>query len=190
MFWSFYCKLKVIFGSTKAVLLFVSKDDFFSLAVWFEMVLIIFWLFSGGEGFTHSHFVTLRTDSHSKCFVSCQTGEFASWSQEWHRQGQSLFPLYKNQVHVVFKSPTSMSAVPAKRLLQMHFQGMDLFYRVSQQVLNIHSLKITQNVTFEFLILAFSINFCPIKTDLSGNTVWPQASGFQKLAKMDHFWHF
>ena len=64
-----------------------------------------------------------------------------------------------------------MSAVPAKRLLQMHFQGMDLFYRVSQQVLNIHSLKITQNVTFEFLILAFSTNFCHVKTDLSGNTV-------------------
>ena len=28
------------------------------------------------------------------------------------------------------------------------------------------------------------------KIDLSGNTVWPQASGFQKLAKIDHFWHF
>ena len=47
-----------------------------------------------------------------------------------------------------------------------------------------HCLKITQNVAFEFL------NFCPIKTDLSGNTVWPQTSVFQKLAKMDHFWHF
>ena len=41
-----------------------------------------------------------------------------------------------------------------------------------------------------FWILAFSTNFCPTKSDLSGNTVWPQASGFQKLAKMDHFWHF
>ena len=41
-----------------------------------------------------------------------------------------------------------------------------------------------------FGILAFSNNFCPIKTDLPGNTVWPQASGFPKLAKMDHFWHF
>ena len=41
-----------------------------------------------------------------------------------------------------------------------------------------------------FSILAFSTNFCPIKTDLSGNSVWPQALGFQKLAKMDHFWHF
>ena len=39
-------------------------------------------------------------------------------------------------------------------------------------------------------ILAFSTNFCPIKSDLSGNTVWQQASDFQKLAIMDHFWHF
>ena len=41
-----------------------------------------------------------------------------------------------------------------------------------------------------FWILPFSTNFCRIKTDLSGNTVWPQASAFQKLAKMDQFWHF
>ena len=39
-------------------------------------------------------------------------------------------------------------------------------------------------------ILAFSINFCTIKIELSGNTVWPQASGFQKLVKIDHFWPF
>ena len=31
---------------------------------------------------------------------------------------------------------------------------------------------------------------CPIKIDLSGNTVWPQVSGLQKIAKIDHFWHF
>ena len=43
---------------------------------------------------------------------------------------------------------------------------------------------------WNFWILAFSTNFCPIKTDISGNTVWPQASGFQKLAKMHHFGHF
>ena len=41
---------------------------------------------------------------------------------------------------------------------------------------------------FEFW--AFSTNFCPIKSHLSGNTVWPQASIFQKLAKMHRFWHF
>ena len=38
-------------------------------------------------------------------------------------------------------------------------------------------------------ILAFSTSFWPIHTDLSGNSVLPQALGFQKLAKIDHFWH-
>ena len=41
-----------------------------------------------------------------------------------------------------------------------------------------------------FWILVFSANFCPSKSDLSGNTVWPQASGFPKLTKIDHIWHF
>ena len=50
--------------------------------------------------------------------------------------------------------------------------------------------KILKMSHLNFSILAFSINFCPIKIDLSGNTVWPHASGFQKLVKMDHFWHF
>ena len=37
-------------------------------------------------------------------------------------------------------------------------------------------LKITQNVTFDFLTLAFSTNFYPITSDwMSGNTVWPQS---------------
>ena len=39
----------------------------------------------------------------------------------------------------------------------------------------------------KLLILVFSTDFCPIKSDLSGNAVWQQVSGFQKLAKMDHF---
>ena len=56
---------------------------------------------------------------------------------------------------------------------------------------NVHSVgKLLKMSHLHLWILAFSTNFCPIKTDLSGNTVWPQASGFQKLAKMDHFWHF
>ena len=38
-----------------------------------------------------------------------------------------------------------------------------------------------------FWILAFSPIFSPIKSDLSGNTVWPQAWGFQKLAKLTFF---
>ena len=41
-----------------------------------------------------------------------------------------------------------------------------------------------------FSILAFSLNFYPIQIDLSGNTVGPQASGFQKLAKIIQFLTF
>ena len=42
----------------------------------------------------------------------------------------------------------------------------------------------------DFSIWAFSsILVYSIKIDLSGNTVWPQALGFPKLAKMDHFGH-
>ena len=51
-------------------------------------------------------------------------------------------------------------------------------------------LKITQNVAFELINFGIFHQFLSIKTDLSGNTVWPQASGFQKLAKLDHFGHF
>ena len=49
-------------------------------------------------------------------------------------------------------------------------------------------LSSVSHLSFPFL--SFSTNFCPFKSDLSGNTVWPQTSGFQKLVKMDHFWHF
>ena len=38
-------------------------------------------------------------------------------------------------------------------------------------------------------ILAFSINFCPFKSDLFGNTIWLLSSGFPNLAGMDHFCH-
>ena len=36
-------------------------------------------------------------------------------------------------------------------------------------------------------ILAFSPIFCHFRIDLSGDTVWPQTSGFQKLAKINYF---
>ena len=39
-------------------------------------------------------------------------------------------------------------------------------------------------------IFELSTNFCPIKIDMSGITVWLQASGFQKLAKLEHFLAF
>ena len=44
-----------------------------------------------------------------------------------------------------------------------------MWIKDDETLLQLHSLKIPQNVAF--LILAFSTNVCPIKTDLSGNTV-------------------
>ena len=47
---------------------------------------------------------------------------------------------------------------------------------------------IIPNTKCRIWILAIFTNFCPIKTDMSGNTVWPQPSGlFQKLPKLTVF---
>ena len=49
---------------------------------------------------------------------------------------------------------------------------------------------------FQIVHFLFSCIHCVAKSlrivsfDWSGNTVWPQAFSFQKLAKNDHFWHF
>ena len=67
-----------------------------------------------------------------------------------------------------------------QRLLRMmHTHNRTLFSPFSFTASHIvwKLLKMSQ---LNFWILAFSTNFCPIKTDLSGNTVWPQASDFQK----------
>ena len=50
--------------------------------------------------------------------------------------------------------------------------------------------EITQNVSVEFWIFGISSNFCTIKIDLSGNTVWVQATCFLKLAKVEPFLAF
>ena len=57
--------------------------------------------------------------------------------------------------------------------------------------LKLHSLshsvwKSSKMSHLSFSIMALSTNFCPNKIDLSGNTVWPQASGVQKLVKIDN----
>ena len=54
--------------------------------------------------------------------------------------------------------------------------------RNSKDTFGPQCMKMTQNVAF---FLAF---FVLLKSDLSGNTVWRQASGFQK--KKWHFWRF
>ena len=50
--------------------------------------------------------------------------------------------------------------------------------------------EIHSKCRIDYLYFGIFYHFFPIKSDLSGNTVWRQNSGFQKLAKIDHFWHF
>ena len=40
------------------------------------------------------------------------------------------------------------------------------------------------------MFIAYPNIFVLFKNDLSGNTVWPQDSGFHKVAKIHHFWDF
>ena len=49
------------------------------------------------------------------------------------------------------------------------------------------SPQLLKMARLKFWIFAFLNNFCPIKSDLFGKTVWPQTSYFQKLAKWTIF---
>ena len=92
-----------------------------------------------------------------------------------------------------FQSLTSGSSDPVQMKWRLNFLDLVLYVRLivitlwkKNHIWNLlesatQCLKITQNVAFEFF------NFGIF---LSGNTVWPKTSVFQKLAKMDHFWHF
>ena len=42
----------------------------------------------------------------------------------------------------------------------------------------------------KFSILASSTNFCPFRTDLSGNAIWPQASDFYNFTKLTILMNF
>ena len=71
----------------------------------------------------------------------------------------------------------------------LHF-SFGLRFKISQSNIPHSVWKLPKMSHLNFSILAFSTIFCSIKSDMSGNTAWPQASDFQKLAKMDQFWHF
>ena len=114
-------------------------------------------------------------------FVLMETSSGRTPSMPWHLETpSSLWTLYSSwpKGWTTFAYPTQKS---------------DFFALLSLllQVIHCYNVwKLLKMSHLNFGILAFFANFWPIKTDLSGNTVWPQALGFQKLAKMDNFWHF
>ena len=61
---------------------------------------------------------------------------------------------------------------------------------IFKQCASLNCLKIPQMSHRNSWILAFPLVFS-FKSDLSGNTVWPQPSNFlNKTAKIERFWHF
>ena len=53
--------------------------------------------------------------------------------------------------------------------------------RCSSREIDLHCVRKSLKMShLNFSILVFSTNFCPIKIDLSGNTVRQEASGFSK----------
>ena len=96
------------------------------------------------------------------------SGEFFTYS------GNSWLLMIKRSVKKIGRKSNSMEVYPPiSKTASMHIVW-----------------KLLKMSHLNFWILAFSSMFCLIKTDLSGNTVWPRASGFQKLAKMVHLRHF
>ena len=93
-------------------------------------------------------------------------------------------PLIQQQIHT--KIMASESSNSAKEEFFVHFDWCNGCSTATAAGSRAHCLKITQKCRiWIFGILAFATNFCPFKSGLSGNTVWPQA-----LAKTDNFWHF
>ena len=111
---------------------------------------------------TKPQFSLLRLDSHNQ-------------PTKW-----MLFPRFCQWSKITF--------IRSTHNLPMHTKLSQIYFPLNQSF-GLNSLKITKKNgrLFDCSILAFSTNFCPIENDLSGNTAWPPATGFQKLAKLSHF---
>ena len=69
---------------------------------------------------------------------------------------------------------------------QMVWAQLKALYVCILLFFHIHMHTLFENYSKYRIFWAFSTNICPIKTDLSDDTVWPQASGFQKLATLHY----
>ena len=62
---------------------------------------------------------------------------------------------------------------------KQNFFGRALWFKIIKIVSNLNQVL---TLWICIWILAFSTNFCLIKIELSGNTVWPKTQFYQKLA--------
>ena len=130
----------------------------------------------------HFLFITFEEDSHSVC-NSVKKSHFihivSQASYVYILSGQKFIKNTKNgPFWLVFEN----LKFAVKQCYQIgHFNRTKISGKC---------LKLLKMSHLSFSILEFSIIFCLIKIDLSGNSVWLQTSGFQKLIKMNHIWHF
>ena len=108
------------------------------------------------------------------------------------RQAEIAFRLYdKDKDGFITKSEMEKLSKTLSKVRNTKNTTMAIFicnfFYVNVKIRKNLTWKLLKMLQLNFWILAFSTNFCPIKTDLSGNTVWQQALDFQKLAKMNHF---
>ena len=126
-----------------------------------------------------------KDSSRAACHVSLMT---KNADHHWGKSKNPFEPVFSKKA--IFGPFLLIASRPEKKALK---DVTRIFSENSQKAHKIkvpQGLKITKKCRIWFSILAFSANFCPMKIDLSGNTVWLQASAFQKLAKIGYFWHF
>ena len=110
------------------------------------------------------------------------TGVFCTSIQQYDRQNILLRNL------ICYENLTCYISIyfPIKAFITfISFIASDLFYEIYQTLrvlflnyLSIHNVwNHSKCFIWFFFILVFSINFCPFKIDLSGNTFLPQTSG-------------
>ena len=90
----------------------------------------------------------------------------------------------KSRMWIVFQGKTPMTLLKTMQLKLKMYKKCKIYhlYTIPHCV-----WKLLKMSNLNFWKLAFSTDFCSIKSDLSGNTVWPQALGFQKTRQN---WHF
>ena len=78
--------------------------------------------------------------------------------------------------------------------IYLNFDTFDFFLKLPIFLLDLEKITMFENYSksliWNFQFWHFPPIFRPNESDLSGNTVWPQVSAFQKPAKIDYFWHF
>ena len=116
--------------------------------------------------------------------------QFSYGFHKWTTHPKSRLFSYISCISVFTKKWVHWTSIFSPVKFNLNFDDSFKNTQESRNKVTTLCLKITQNVAFDFSILAFFTNFCPIKIDMTGNTVLLQTSGFQKFVKMDNFWHF